>query len=337
MKTCRRCVLPGDGPDLSLDATGLCPLCRAEQASKRPTPPAEADLVKLLGKHKGKGEHDCLMLCSGGADSLAALHLAVRRFKVRPLVVTIDQGFAAAGALENVERAAARLDVDWLATRTVDAWPLYRQVLESRSPAPLGALTALVTTALACRTAERFELDLLLTGATPGQPSQPGGAAGLLAAATPLPSIGKAIFDALDAGRRLSKRLEDLPRSTEELRKKYKKKQLISPFTWVPLPAADRQRLAEELGWKPLPGGVPHGSASCRLDPLATFLAVRRHGLSHHHLEVAARVRAGDLPREPALADLAPAWDQDPLHPAIQAGLDLLGVDARVLPTPPGA
>jgi len=135
---CVRCVLPHSPPDITLDAEGVCSVCRAEerrQAAGEDAPLLETDFVRMLQKHRGKGTHDCLVMCSGGKDSTAALYYMKRRYRMNPLAFMFDHGFEQQDAIDNVRRAADRLGVDLLFYRTDAIRDLFRKMVETRSKA----------------------------------------------------------------------------------------------------------------------------------------------------------------------------------------------------------
>ena len=76
-KLCGRCVLPESPPDIRFDAQGVCNLCRDHERSAprgRGAPLLETDFIKTIQQYRGKHEFDCLVMCSGGKDSTAALY-----------------------------------------------------------------------------------------------------------------------------------------------------------------------------------------------------------------------------------------------------------------------
>ena len=104
---CRRCVLPDSPPDITVDAEGLCSVCREAQSSKSQPEDEllESDFTRLLQKHKGRHKYDCLVMCSGGKDSTASLYYMKKRYHLNPLAFTFDHGFETEDALRNVHKA----------------------------------------------------------------------------------------------------------------------------------------------------------------------------------------------------------------------------------------
>ena len=73
----------------------------------------DEDRRRLIGevetlKAERRGEHDCVVLFSGGKDSTYMLYQLVA-LGLKPLTFTLDNGFISDGAKDNIRRAAAHL------------------------------------------------------------------------------------------------------------------------------------------------------------------------------------------------------------------------------------
>ena len=93
---CQRCVLPESKPDIWLDGAGICNICRdfdKQNNGHEQVKFLESDFIKILNQNKSKGKYDCLIMCSGGKDSTAALYYMKKRYKLNPLAFTFDHGF----------------------------------------------------------------------------------------------------------------------------------------------------------------------------------------------------------------------------------------------------
>lgn len=74
------------------------------------------DEAKKKGKNK---DYDCIVGVSGGTDSSYLLHLLVKEYNLRPLAVTVDNGWNSRIAVENIKRMTSALNVD-LETLVID-------------------------------------------------------------------------------------------------------------------------------------------------------------------------------------------------------------------------
>lgn len=110
---CSRCVMPAKV--VEQDSSGLCSLC--QQDDGRINYKGESALRKLLDHHqelarRNGSKYDCIMSISGGKDSTYALYQLVRRFNMRVLCFTYRHAFAHPQAIENLQQAIKRLDLD---------------------------------------------------------------------------------------------------------------------------------------------------------------------------------------------------------------------------------
>lgn len=88
---CKRCVVSNQRPRIIFDKEGVCSACRYHEEKyqvinwrKR-----EAELVKLLDKHRSKdGRFDVVIPSSGGKDSAYVAHQLKHHYHMHPLTVT---------------------------------------------------------------------------------------------------------------------------------------------------------------------------------------------------------------------------------------------------------
>ena len=303
---CARCLMPALPLGPSPVGPGLCGTCK-DQATI-PSPPAESTLLNLVKKHRGKHGYDCAVLCSGGLDSTAALHMMKRHYGVEPLALTLDHGLLSAGALANVRRAAEALGVDHIAF----AHDLPRRVASGMLAAGGRALVCqacapwLLETALDL--AARFDAPFLVTGWTRPGPTEPGARA-VCGCDPSRPEYAPA---AADTDRFLAAELDGLtgakgsPRSLEQARKRIPRRlrrPILSPHWFQPPPAEGWQALlTRELGWQPPAEATPWKSTPCALAATSVHGAVGDLGISTALVQLSERVRAGQLDRAEAQA-----------------------------------
>ncbi len=123
VKHCARCILPESFPGISLGEDGVCSVCRTwEQGEDKRREGQDHHLElfrRLVDKtresraHAG-GSYDLLMAYSGGKDSTFTLGVLCRRFGLKVLALTFDNGFMAPGARENIRKVTTALGVDHL-------------------------------------------------------------------------------------------------------------------------------------------------------------------------------------------------------------------------------
>jgi hypothetical protein len=87
MKECSVCLFTNDFAKIHED--GVCEYCRLQEKLAAQATNFDEVLKKVRDAGTGK-QYDCLMGISGGADSSVLLYLAVKVWKLRPLVIHFD-------------------------------------------------------------------------------------------------------------------------------------------------------------------------------------------------------------------------------------------------------
>jgi len=133
LERCQKCVLPITWETLYLDKNGVCNICRNWKEKKEKTDwnKRSRQLLRILARAKRSGgDYDCIVPFSGGKDSTFTLWAVVRRYGLKPLVVSFDHGFYRPRTLENRQRTFRRLGVDVI-TFTPNWQIVKRLMLES--------------------------------------------------------------------------------------------------------------------------------------------------------------------------------------------------------------
>ncbi len=321
-RLCGRCVLPESAPDIHLDSQGVCNLCR-DHEKRRPEAGAsrllESDFTKIIEKHRGRHEFDCLVMCSGGKDSTAALYYAKRRYKLNVLAFTFDHGFETEEALDNVRRAVETLDATFLTYRSTFMRDMFARLLKSGSPAVICHVCAIWYMGLTYRMAERFDVPLIIAGWTKGQmTSQPVLTKCACNLAAPeYARMGRATKDFL-AGLKDDPKYKDFPGSIEEVvarAQKRHKSLVLSPHWFLPYSADEYVPVIEkELGWRQPRLSYPAKTTNCALNFISVQWALKHYGYTHYHVEMSKLIREGLLTREEALEQLRADFDPELLN-----------------------
>lgn len=125
MERCKKCILPGNFPNVSFDEHGVCNYCHeniqpAIDNGERRTELLQ-DFKRTIEECRGKGrDYDCLVSLSGGKDSAYLAHLMKEHYGLRTLAFTIDMGFMSDAALENVKTIVQKLDLHHILFRPPD-------------------------------------------------------------------------------------------------------------------------------------------------------------------------------------------------------------------------
>jgi hypothetical protein len=320
---CSRCILPHAPPGIVIDDQGVCSICRSHEltrAVKSEPPPLESDFVQLLGKRRGKGAYDCLVMCSGGKDSTSALYYMVKRYKVRCLAFTFDHGFETGEALDNVHRAVEKLGVDFLFFRSEYMKPLFARLVQTDSPAVICHPCSLWYMGLAFDIAARYEIPFIVAGWTKGQSTRQEAMSkcGCNIHAPEFAAMAEATQTFLRTKLVDLPQYKDFPHSMEEVLKRAQKRfktMVVSPHWFLPHDTAEYVALIQrELGWRYPKVSYPKESTNCSLNFLSVYNSMRHHGYTHYHVEASKMIREGLLSRPEALRLLEMDFDLELLN-----------------------
>lgn len=106
MKTCTRCILTQQYPDIRFDENGVCHKCLeydAKYANRDFTALGrELEEIAAWARRQNK-RYDCVVPFSGGKDSSYAIHICRNELQMKVLAVNFDNGLRTLEALENLD------------------------------------------------------------------------------------------------------------------------------------------------------------------------------------------------------------------------------------------
>lgn len=168
---CVRCGLADNVPGTVFDDAGVCHVCHAYDA----VAPIAASWFKTrdelaelaaTARRRRTGDHDCLVLLSGGKDSTYALYQLVE-LGFHPYALTLDNGFISEEAIANVQRSVADLGIDH-EFATHDAMnDIFRDSLDRHSNVCHGCYKTIYT--LGTTRAVELGIPMVITGLSRGQ------------------------------------------------------------------------------------------------------------------------------------------------------------------------
>jgi len=327
---CKRCVLPQAPPDIWLDREGVCNIChnfdrqQALEARSKDRGLLETDFLKILDKHRGKKEYDCLCMLSGGKDSTAALYYVVHRYKLKPLVFTFNHGFVPDEHLESAQKTVQRLGVDFVYFQTNFMKDMFRKIVSTKSRVVICPVCSLWYMLKTYEIAAMFDVPIIISGWTKGQTS--GGSRSVLSKCAcdqdpdEFRSMSAATREFMDKHVRTDPKYKDFPRNMDEVlkiaKRKYKYRGIVlSPHWFVPGgPEEYVPVIQKEVGWDYPQRSYPKKSTNCDLNFLATKLAMKNYGYSVYHIEMANMIRMGVVSRPEAIELLKMDFGDDLLN-----------------------
>ncbi len=167
---CQRCGLDGNHPDAFLDSESVCRICRVYQQEKTNAGAYFHDSAAMQGiVEKAKreaGEHNCMMLLSGGKDSTYALCQLVE-MGLKPLVFTLDNGYISDGAKANMRRVTDKLGLQLVVGSTPHMNDIFVDSLARQSNVCNGCFKTIYT--LSLNLALERGIKYIFTGLSRGQ------------------------------------------------------------------------------------------------------------------------------------------------------------------------
>lgn len=115
MKICTRCILPETFPGIKFDEHGVCNHCQnftGMKVLKEHQLEYEEKFLSLVSQYKNTSSYDCIMAYSGGKDSTYTMLLLRKRYGLRVLALTIDNGFISETSFKNMKDITDNLGVD---------------------------------------------------------------------------------------------------------------------------------------------------------------------------------------------------------------------------------
>lgn len=115
LERCSRCTLPITWETVYFDEDGVCNICKNWDTKQKSTnwEEREKQLLEIFREAKKRhGTYDCVVPFSGGKDSTYTLWAIVKKYGLKPLVVSFDHGFYRPKTLENRTRTFKKLGVD---------------------------------------------------------------------------------------------------------------------------------------------------------------------------------------------------------------------------------
>ena len=172
IRHCIHCGLPSNYPRAGFDETGVCSVCRSYEVDKGATPGLLQDdgrpacALRGIRARPVRSTYDCMMLYSGGKDSTYALCRLVE-MGLSVYAFTLDNGFIAEGAKDNIRRVTEKLGVpvEFATTSAMNA--IFRDSLMRFANVCNGCFKTIYT--LSLQRARELSIPIIVTGLSRGQ------------------------------------------------------------------------------------------------------------------------------------------------------------------------
>jgi len=310
---CTKCVMDTTDPDIRFDENGVCNYClHYEEKIKKMFsfegfvhPQLESLVAQIRESGKGK-PYDCIAGASGGVDSTYALYL-MKQYKLRPLVVHLDNGWNSELAVKNIENIVRKLDLD-LYTKVLN-WEEFRNLQLAylkASVIDLEALSDHAITAVLFKTANRHNIKWIMSGTNHATEAT-------LPEAWRYPDKGDTV-NIKDINRKFGMTgIKDFPLMNFFEFSYYVKVRRISWVSFLDYFIYNKdeakQIIMNELGWRDY-GGKHYESIITKF--YQGYILPRKFGIDKRRAHLATLIQSGQMTRDEALKIL----DTPPLAPA---------------------
>lgn len=312
MRLCARCVLPDTFPGIQVDDEGVCNLCRETVSSERrrvqKTEYQERFEHLIRGRHSESG-YDVLLCYSGGKDSTFTLAVLKKRYGLRVLALTMDNGFMSSGSMANIRAVVGRLGIDHLlfAPRFDVLASIFRECAR-RNIYPAKTLERASAICTSCMSIVRFSalqlaiekrIPLIAYGWSPGQ--APITSSILKNNPHMVKLMQRSTFGPLHGIAGDAIRPYFL--SDEHFNAAERFPYNVHPLAFLEYDENEIYREIGGLGWSPVED-TDANSTNCLLNSFAIHVHRKQYGFHPYAFELAGLVREGCLERSEAVARL---------------------------------
>jgi Predicted ATPase of the PP-loop superfamily implicated in cell cycle control len=119
MKICKKCILPENFKEVTINDDGICSYCQTNttvakevNVTKEQKEAYRKEIDKIIDANKGKGQYDCVVGYSGGKDSAYLIWKLKNEYQLNVLAVVVDHGYMPDTTLSNLESVPQKMGVD---------------------------------------------------------------------------------------------------------------------------------------------------------------------------------------------------------------------------------
>lgn len=298
VKLCKSCVRNINSKFIPSN-NGECNFCQKfhehEDNIKGRLKKIEGGFNNKLSQIKGSGRYDCLVMVSGGKDSLMTLYKVKKETKLRPLAYTLDNGFEPEQAIENIKNAVEKLEIDWIFDKPAYMLQTIKAVMTEKIQISFCRFCSYIMVSRAIETAKNLQIPCIITGWNKGQSDRE-------PSRFPLWNISKSEIDRLVKKYPFMDGIGLYDGEKEKIMAAADIK-IISPWIYQKRDNADNIKvLKKELDWKMTENSYPKNSTSCYLNLLQVILSRKHFGYTHYDCEESALVNFGEKSRQEAMS-----------------------------------
>ncbi len=300
MKTCDKCILDDNYPQISFNEKGICSLCSDKKTF---TPRGEDKLLKKFQNAKNKqAPYDALVPLSGGKDSTYILHLAVNVYNLKVLTMTYDNGLFSQLALDNIQCAINITKVKHVFCKP--DFEIQRKVYQNmlRFSGDFCGTCDIATKAHVLKVAKDYSIPIILYGTSPLENDS--------FVPDSIQDISRFKYIMKQAGNLTKEEINDFlifPNLNLFLLSYYKLTgkfgEEVRPLFYINNPT-DKEMgeiITNELGWQDKTGREYSKHLDCIAEPLTNYIRNKIYGYERRKCQYSNMIRRNEITREQAV------------------------------------
>ena len=335
MTTCTRCILNSNYPGLGFNEKGECSFCTKYHEFK---PIGEDKLLKECETAKAAArkrniEFDVLVPLSGGKDSTYMLYLAAKKYGLKVLAMTYDNGLLSKLALKNINTTVARSGVQHVFYRPDQEVlkSIYRTMI--RHSGDICGACDIGTNASILKVSHDYKIPMIFSGVSPLENDS---------------FVPDSIQDVVrfryimkkfsNLGRGELRQFLIYPHMNHFIQSFYKHTgyfgKLIMPLFYIDNPS-DKEMgeiIRKELGWEDSRVSEYTKHFDCIAEPLTNYIRNHIYGYERRICQYSNMVRRGEISRDKALQLFADDNLME-LPAGTEQAREYLGLDDQTLET----
>lgn len=302
MMKCIRCGLDENYTKIKFNEQNVCNYCEFYEKYKIQLNDASSLEMKFQEKvaeakakaKKNKAAYDCLVGFSGGKDSTYIIYQMVKKYRMRVLAFTFDNGFSTQYGKDNIANALTKLNVDHITFSMND------EILRKQYSMCVKMMKNFCSVCFhnmyyySYLFAHQNKIPMIVNGRTVGQILQCADSTDRIEpfeTSKNLKDFEHQMFGGLEERAEKSGKVEYL--------KEINDIEAVSYFAYHKISEEETMRFLEEkIGWQ-RPKGVS-GHADCFAHAMAEYMSIQKHGYPVRTGELAVLVRAGEISKEEA-------------------------------------
>ncbi len=309
MKICNNCILPEAFPGIHFNEQGTCNYCQKFQGKEDKLVQDKKEyeyrfnqLLKDLGSDTRRS-YDVLMAYSGGKDSTYTMYLLRKKYNLRVLALSFDNGFISETSIQNIKDVTDRLGIDHILFKP--KWSILKSIFTFASENELFSRKTLERASTICtsciglvkslclKTAIEQSIPMIGFGWSPGQ--APVQSSIMKNNPSLIKMTQKAIMDPMS--KVVGKEIENYFLKEGHYEHPEKFPSNIHPMAWEPYDEEMILTEIKKLGWKK-PEDTDTNSSNCLINAYANEIHIKRYGFHPYVWEIANMVREGVMDRE---------------------------------------